>query len=217
MSVFESGEPNLYLYAAANPLSYIDPMGLAYLVFDRSESTIEVHAENEELWMSEGNTLWSSYFAHNRTSNMDGDPLQGGSHAPAPNGTFAVSRPIFYDRTSRDTFYDDAEWIFGEPRSGESVHSGGGWSGDSEWYRNRQYNTRMGFVRFRVGEYIDVADSTTQIVYNRGIFIHGGRKNGRAGTWGCIRMDDGDIDDLAGDFIYLDRLGDPITHITLQD
>lgn len=217
MSVFAPGEPNLYLYAAANPLSYIDPMGLAYLVFDRSESVIEVHAENEELWMPEGNTLWARYFAHNRTSRMDNDPLKPGSHAPAPNGTFAVSQPIFYDRTSRDTFYDDAEWIFDERRKGEGAHSGGGWSGDSEWYRERQYNTSMGFVRFRVGENIGIADSVTQIVFNRGIFIHGGRKNGRAGTWGCIRMDDQEIEDLAGDFIYLNRLGDPITHITLQD
>ena len=167
-------------------------------------------------------SVYSMYRAHNRTSPSK-DPRFNGlteeqrrrtenTHSPMPNGVFEVSQPIFFKPGNRDEVYSRRGWT---PERGESTV--GGWSGGWEWDEGEPYNIRMGQVRFRVGAPRGDSASLNRIAWNREIFIHGGRYNGNARTWGCIRMFDDDIDNLASDFIALNREGDPVTHLFVQD
>lgn len=67
-----------------NPLSYIDPLGLASLVFNNG--TLTVIGGN-------GNTI-ATRPAGNNTTNPAGNPNVVGSNGPAPRGTFPIQAPV---------------------------------------------------------------------------------------------------------------------------
>lgn len=224
-SAFAPGEPNLYLYAVANPLSYVDPMGLASLIFDRSDGVLTLYA-------GDGQRLDEYAAANNVGQNRRNvDPLRVGGKGPSPNGTFPISQTEFRTVEYGENFYN--HWSLGDYRLGESEVTGdpyrrkGSWAGDEEiWdkeeynvvYNGENYNLSQGNIRFRIGDPNAPAGSAANAMWRRGIFLHGGRHdNEKYGTLGCVRGKDSELDDLAYAFIVLHRRGDPVTEITLQD
>lgn len=224
-SAFVPGEPNLYLYAAANPLSFIDPMGLASLVFDRSDGMLTLYA-------GDGQRL-DEYAAANNVNRerRKVSPLEVGGKGPSPNGTFPISRTEFRTVEYGENFY--SHWGLGDYRLGESEVTGDwpkrpkSWAGNEEIWDKEEYNVdhggenynlSQGNIRFRIGDPDAPAGSPANVVWRRGIFLHGGRHdNEKYGTLGCIRGKDSELDDLAYAFIVLHRRGDPVTEITLRD
>jgi hypothetical protein len=196
----KSGELNLYLYASADPSSYLDPFGLASLVLDRSDNIMTlVEDDGWEL---------TDYHASNLTTNPNGNPLAEGKHAPAPEGSLTVGVPEFYTVAYRDEFYE--RFGLGEVRAGESIVTGPGWSGR----RKGDYNVRQGSIRFRIGSPTSGID---RIAWRRQLFIHGGRNNNYTHpTWGCVRMRDDELETLAANFIAFRRQGDPIDELIVK-
>lgn len=72
-----------YTYVGGNPLSYIDPLGLAALRY-----------ENGTLTVTRNNGEVRTYPAGNNTTNPSGDRNTVGSNGPAPQGTFPVQPPV---------------------------------------------------------------------------------------------------------------------------
>lgn len=200
---FKFGETNLFLYAKADPSSFADPLGLASLLFDRSDKKLSLYGED-------GKKI-ESYDATNNPTKPDGDPLKKGSNGPFPNGTYTLGIPEFYSEEYRQQIIDTYE--LDTISKSEAVVNGTNWKKDR--LDTLDYNAGFGRVRVRTGSFSGNAGD--KIAAARGLFLHGGRHNYRAKTLGCIRVDDEDIELLALEFINLQRDGDPITTITVQD
>ncbi|MBN1282848.1 MAG: hypothetical protein JXA24_03645 [Proteobacteria bacterium] len=194
------GEPNLYIYAAADPLSFRDPWGLASLFLDRA---------GERMMLFDGDGyLVTAYSAANRTVSPAADPMIVGGNGPAPQGEFAVGVPEFYSVRYRDDFY--RRFGLWEPEAGESAVTGGGWAG----VQRPGYNVSQGLIRFRVGS---PGDGANGVAWRRELFIHGGRDNRHtARTFGCIRARDDELETLAANFIAFQRQGDPIDTLYVE-
>lgn len=79
-----AGGMNLYGYVGGNPVNWVDPLGLASLVFNNGTLTVVG---------SDGNII-ATRPAGNNTTNPRGDPNVVGSNGPAPRGTFPVQPPV---------------------------------------------------------------------------------------------------------------------------
>ncbi|MBT3182000.1 MAG: RHS repeat protein, partial [Deltaproteobacteria bacterium] len=177
------GELNLYLYAKADPSRYVDPLGLASLIFDRSDERIYLRDRNEVDIME--------FRATNYAANPIADPFLVGGNGPFPDGSYPVSVPRFYSEEYRRSFYERYE--LGRLVPGESRANGKYWKKYPQDKRN--YSIAFGRVRLRAGFGVGEA------AWERQLFIHGGRHNYRARTLGCIRVDDRDLDDMAALYI----------------
>jgi len=196
------GELNLLLYASSDPSRFVDPLGLASLVFDRSDGAMH-------LIDGEGRYV-TSYAAFNVTMKPSADPIEIGGNGPFPDGSFSLGVPEFYSEEYREKFY--ARFGFGENVAGEGIVNGRYWA--KHEMDNAGYSMRFGTIRIRTGGDSSAAD---RIAWNRGLFIHGGRHNYRARTLGCIRGDDLELETLAANFIAFRRQGDPIDTITVRE
>lgn len=195
--IFAEKDP--YLYASGDPTINVDPLGLASLIFDRSDEKIYLHD-------GQGNFV-TSYLATNRVVNQLADPLSIGMNGPFPNGTYSLGVPEFYSQEYREGFY--RKFGLGEIGRGEGVTSGHLWARNES--DSDDYSESFGRIRFRIG---DPSDGT---VWQRGLFIHGGRNNYRARTLGCIRADDLEMETLSANFIAFMRQGDPIIDLTVRE
>lgn len=195
------GQINLHLYANADPSTFIDPLGLASLIFDRSD-------ERMHLYDGSGDFV-TSYLATNGTPRPDADPVIVGGNGPFPDGTFSIGIPEFYSETYREKFYD--RFGFGEYIAGESVVLGRHWAKHD--LDTEDYSMRFGTLRFRTGGSRSELD---RAAWNRQLFLHGGRHNYRSRTLGCIRADDLELETLTANFIAFSRQGDPIETITVR-
>lgn len=198
---FLEGEFNLYQYARNDPTTFSDPLGLASLLFDRSE---------ERLFLLAGDGyVYQTFSASNRTVRPNADPLQVGGMGPFPNGTYSIGVPEFYSKEFRDYVIDFYELspsdLDGFPVNGRS------------WRRapkDGHYHPSFGRIRLRAGSN---ANDMDRVAYDRQLFLHGGRRNYRARTMGCIRVRDSDLWLLAAEFARLRDTGDPITTLIVQD
>ncbi len=195
--IFAEADP--YLYASGDPTVNVDPLGLASLTFDRSD-------EKMYLYDGQGNFV-TSYLATNRAANPSADPLAIGMNGHFPDGTYSLGAPEFYSQEYRDGFY--RKFGLGEIGHGEGVTSGHLWARNES--DSDDYSESFGRIRFRIGDPSDGA------VWQRGLFIHGGRKDYRARTLGCIRADDFEIETLSANFIAFMRQGDPISDLTVRE
>lgn len=201
---FREGEANLFQYARNDPAMYADPLGLANLLFDRSEERLFLFTGDGE--------LYHEFHASNRTVRPNADPLQVGGMGPFPNGTYSLGVPEFYSKEFRDAVIELYELSPSEfddfPVNGRT------------WRRapkGGHYHPSFGRIRIRAGSNATEED---RVAYDRQLFLHGGkRKKGgyQAKTMGCIRVSDWDLWMLAVDFAALRSGGDPITTLTVQD
>jgi hypothetical protein len=77
------------------------------------------------------------------------------------------------------------------------------------------YNISQGWLRIRVG--LPAKKGPERIVWDRQLFIHGGRYgNEQKRTHGCMRADDQELEVLAANMIELRREGDPVTTLTVR-
>ena len=193
------GDLNLYSYANGDPSTFVDPLGLASLVFDRSSETLDL--------VTESGWLWGRFSASNRAVRPNADPLEVGGNGPFPNGTYSIGLPEFYSEFYRDEVVINYE--LGMLAPWETMFTGRHWKKDPKSEPN--YSAPYGRIRIRAGSPSDGA------VWSRGLFIHGGRHDYRKKTLGCIRVDDADLELMAVGIINLARGGDPVTAITVQD
>ncbi len=105
-----AGGPNPYVYASANPLSRIDPLGLSDVRFDRTTGTITIYD-------NKGNSVAQFPAANNTTSNSKG---------PWPNGTYDFSYYVPHPESgSYGPYGSYGNFVFNVPgRIGMGVHSG---------------------------------------------------------------------------------------------
>lgn len=136
--------------------------------------------------------------AHNRTEKPNGDPLTLGSWGPAPGGVLTLSPPDFISDDFRKEFYR-AHFSFYAVVHGESYVQ--------EWDEFEQ--SEMGRARFALGSPDAPEGSADRIAWDREILIHAGRPFETL-TKGCIRMDNGDIEQLAYEWIKWYRMGYPL-------
>ncbi|HPQ80655.1 MAG TPA: RHS repeat-associated core domain-containing protein, partial [bacterium] len=193
------GLMNLYSYAEGDPSTFVDPLGLASLLFDRSDETIALVMDN--------GIVWGSFSASNRATRPNADPLQVGGNGPFPNGTYSVGLPEFYSDRYREEVTINYE--LGILAPWETLLTGRHWKKDRK--DSEGYSAPYGRIRIRAGSPSDGA------MWSRGLFIHGGRHDYRKRTLGCIRVDDADLELLAVGMINLARDGDPVTQISVQD
>ncbi|MFH0800260.1 MAG: DUF6531 domain-containing protein [Pseudomonadota bacterium] len=206
---FEGGETNLYQYGSSDPTTFVDPMGLSSLVFDRSDNRMT-------LYDGKGRDI----------TKFDASNIAVDGHAPFASGTYQVGVPEFYSYDYRDALYK--RFGFGIPGGDDEskvtgplyeITAGGkrvriqGWDGDDV---GGNYNISQGRIRFRAGA--SGMDAANLNAWNREIFIHGGRSgNYKYPTHGCIRGEDLQLEILAADFIELRRENDPVGTLTVRE
>lgn len=87
---------------------------------------------------------------------------------------------------------------------GVQTRSGDAYGGDNEEF-------------IPIGDYGSDGCHPSDEAAERGIGIHGGRTSYESTTWGCIRMNDDGIADLADHFDTQEANGDAIDSITIMD
>jgi len=192
-------ETDLNAYARGDPSTFVDPLGLAHLLFDRSDEVLKL--------VMDGGGEWGVFAAANRTTRPGADPMRVGGNGPFPNGTYSIGLPEFYSEEYREEVRINYEMGIFAPW--ETALTGDLWRRNAQSEHN--YHASYGRIRIRAGGPTDGA------VWERGLFIHGGRHDFRKKTLGCIRVDDADLELLAIGMINLARDGDPVTSITVQD
>jgi RHS repeat-associated protein len=107
---FTAGETNLLAYGKANPLSYVDPLGLSSLGFDRGTGTLTVTSGS-------GEAMGTFPASNNAASNSAG---------VWPPGTYPFSHYIPHPESGpNDSFGSHGNFVFDVPgRIGMGVHSG---------------------------------------------------------------------------------------------
>jgi RHS repeat-associated protein len=109
---------NLYSYASQNPISYFDPSGLSYIVYDRSENTTTLYSGDPDGNTGrDGHVIYRDSASNNASSNSNGR---------WPNGTFDYERHTVHDDDAPNSAYGSyGNYIFTVTgRSGMGVHSG---------------------------------------------------------------------------------------------
>ncbi len=204
---FDSRAPdaNRYGYANADPSRFVDILGLAWILFQRSV---------ERMWlMSEDYGPLGEYDVANNVTRPKADPLAIGANGPFPNGTYSIGVPDFINAQYRAQVYD--RYGLREVIAGESRAGGAAWTSRREGAGVEEYAVSFGRVRLFAGELGTEADDA--IAQRRALFLHGGRRDFRHPTFGCLRADDDQIESLAVSMIALDRLGDPVDTIHVVD
>ncbi len=104
------GSESTYPYAANNPVTNVDPLGLSTITYDRNSGTITIYDNN-------GNQVGQYTAGNNTTSNSNG---------PWPNGTFPYSYYEPHPESAPNGPYgSNGNFIFDVPgRSGMGVHAG---------------------------------------------------------------------------------------------
>lgn len=196
-------ETNLYSYARNDPTTFSDPLGLASLLFDKSDNKIYLRD-------SRGRVI-DKFRATNRTVHPGADPLVVGGGGPFPNGIYSLGIPEFYSEEYRR--YVMQMYELGPFRDRDGFVNGHNWKQPVPDANN--YNAAFGRVRIRAGA--PAGTNGDAIVYARALFLHGGRRDYRRPTEGCIRINDRDLERLAVEFINMKRELDPIENITVQN
>jgi RHS repeat-associated protein len=201
-SNYLSPEANLYRYAGADPATYVDPLGLSYLVFDRSD---------ERMYLFDGQGRFvTEYLASNHAKRPSADPTVPAANGPFPEGDFTIGVPEFYSEEYREDFY--RRFGLGDIVPGESRAPGRYWKKNP--LDTPDYSMPFGRMRFRAGSNRSPID---RIAYERQLFLHGGRHDYRRGTLGCIRADDAELETLAANYIAFRRQGDPIEDLLVTE
>lgn len=158
------------------------------LIFSRDENLIYLKDRRTGV-------ILFSFPAHNHTENPEGDPLTPESWGPAPSGYLTVSPPDFISEEFRLTFYQEN---FGSDIiiPGESLIQ--------EWGEFEA--EQMGRVRFALGCVSAPSGFPDRSAWDRELLIHAGRPFETL-TKGCIRMNNGNIERFAVEWIKQFRMG----------
>lgn len=168
------------------------------LIFSRQKSLIYL------LDRQTGETVFS-FPAHNRTENLDGNPLILGSWGQAPAGFLTVSPPDFISAEFREKFYFK-NFGSGVIIPGESLVQ--------EWGEFEA--EQMGRVRFALGSPSAPDHFPDKAAWDRELLIHAGKPFDTL-TKGCIRMENGDAERFAGEWIRQFRQGVELKTILIGD